>query len=402
MDGLTVACVQHRMGIPASREEFESVVRRFLRQAQSKAAQITVFPELVGVMLAPPLVSSFKLGFIKRADQAKQPTASVLQRGVGGISEAAVGAMGGGFRGSVIRLIRKRSDDLRDLYVEVFGNLAKEYGTAIVAGSLYLYDAETDSLRNRSYFFDADGQVLGFQDKFNLAPDERDLASPGDDLTVFDTRFGRFGILIGRDALYPEMGRLMAIRGADLIIGIAASPGAPQANIIRSALALRADENQVYTASCFMLGPNYLGTDNREEYWGQSALMAPISLTAKGDGILVQAGSGRTESLIATTLDMDALQNTRETSRFRPRTDMHLGNLGKVLGDMYRRGLVIEQALDEHRAGPPEPEPRPFTFESAPLSFEPVSASPEDNIVPPPPSVPEAMSLSTPDQDAEE
>ena len=73
MDDLTVACVQHRMSIPDSREEFESEVRRFLRQAQSKAAQITIFPELTGVMLAPPLVSGFKLGFIKRADQAKQP-----------------------------------------------------------------------------------------------------------------------------------------------------------------------------------------------------------------------------------------------------------------------------------------------------------------------------------------
>ena len=177
MDGLTVACVQHRMSIPADQEEFEAGIRRFMRQAQSKAAQITVFPELAGVMLAPPLVSGFKLGFIKRADQAKQPRANLLSKGMGGISGAAAGAMGGGFRGSLGRLLRKRSDELRDLYVEVFGNLAREFGTAIVGGSLYLYDAETDTLRNRSYLFDADGQVLGFQDKFNLAPDETDLAT---------------------------------------------------------------------------------------------------------------------------------------------------------------------------------------------------------------------------------
>ncbi len=72
MDNLTVACVQHRMSITATRDEFESGVRRYLRQAQSKAAQITIFPEQTGTMLAPPLVSGFKLGFIKQADLKKK------------------------------------------------------------------------------------------------------------------------------------------------------------------------------------------------------------------------------------------------------------------------------------------------------------------------------------------
>jgi predicted amidohydrolase len=401
MIGITVACVQHRMSIPATREEFESEARRFLRQAQSKAAQLTIFPELSGVMLAPPLISNVKLGLIKRADQAKQPQAGFLSRRVGGVSAAAAGAMGGGFRGSVARLVQKRSGELQDFYFEVFGDLAREFGTAIVGGSLYLHDAETDTFRNRVYLFDADGTVVGSQDKLNLDPDEQDLVSPGTDLAVLATRFGRLGILIGRDVLYPELARLLAAQGADLIVGIAASPGTAQAQVIRSALALRAEENQVYSAASFLLGPNYLGRENREEYAGQSALMAPISLTKKGDGVLVQAGSNRTESLIATDLDLEALENLRQTSRFRPRQEMHLGNLGSVLAEMYQQGLTIEEAAEQHIAGPVEPlEPVPDPFEFKPLELP--TEPQEDEVVPPPPSVPEALALGTQPEDEEE
>lgn len=401
MKGITVACVQHRMGIPATREEFEKEVRRYMRQAQSKAAQITIFPELTGMMLAPPLTSGFKLGFVKRADQAKHPTAGFVSRSLGGISQAAAGALGGGFRGSVSRLVRKKSDELRDLYFDVFGSLAREFGTGIVAGSLFLYDAETDSLRNRAYLFDADGDVLGFQDKFNLTIDEQDLATPGTELTMFNTRFGRLGVLIGRDALYPELARLLAIKGADLIVGIAASPGAAQARVLRSALALRADENQVFTIACFLLGPNYLSKDNRDEYFGRSAIMGPISLTAKGDGILVQAGTNRTETLIAADVDVEALLALRQTSRFRPREEMHLGSLGPILGDLYQQGLTIEQAIEQRIAGPIEPEPPSFQFEPV-LEDEMLLESPEDEVPPSFASVPEALSLGTSDEVEEE
>ena len=390
MEGITVACVQHRMSIPATREEFETGARRFLRQAQAKAAQITVFPEHSGLMLAPPLTSSLKLSFVKRADKANQPRASLLSRSLGGLSQAAAGALGGGFRGSVGRLVRKDSDALRDLYFEVMGNLAREFGTAIVGGSLYLYDAESDSLRHRAYLFDADGQVLGYQDKLNLTPDEQDLATPGTEVQVLQTRFGRLGLLIGRDALYPELARLLVMQGTDLIIGVAASPGAAQARVIRSALALRAEENQIYTATCFLLGPNYLGKDNREEYLGQSAIMAPIALSERGDGVLVQAGTNRTEALLAADLDMAALYTLRGTSRFQPRQEMNLGNIGPVLAEMYQQGLSIDEAIEQKIARPAEPLP----------TFAPIEPEPEETELEP--SVPEALALSTPPDEEEE
>jgi len=376
MENLTVAVIQQRMSIPPTHEEFEAVARRFLRQAQAKAAQLTVFPELTGVMLAPPLISGFKRSFIQRDDQGKHPTAGILSRSMGRLAGTTGGAVGGGFRGSLERLLRKRSNELLDAYVDMFGRLAREYSTAIVAGSIYLYDEETDSVKNRSYVFDVAGEIVGYQDKLNLPADEQGLATPGSTLNVLHTRYGRLGIVIGLDALYPEVARLLAMQGADLLVGITASPGAPQARAVRSALGVRAEENQVFAVSSFLLGPNYLGRENRADFYGQSALLAPISLTHKGDGILLQAGTDRTETIIAGELPVDELYALRQEGRFRPRQQLWLGELGPVLADFYQQGLTIEQVIERDSAVAEETVAEETVAEATP-AFEPVTFEPE-------------------------
>lgn len=377
MQSVTVACVQPRMSIYASRAEFEAEARRFLRQAQAKAAEITIFPELTGLMLAPPLISGLKLGFVKRQDEGKHPRAGLLSRGLGRLAGSTAGALGGGFRGSLERLLRKKSDTLRELTFETFRGLALEFNTAIVAGSLYVVDEETGTVRNRAYVFDVDGEVVGYQDKLNLAPDEQDLATPGVEVNVLRTRYGRVGLLVGRDALYPELARLLAIQNVELLVGIAASPGAAQAAMVRSALALRAEENQLYAAASFLLGPNYLGRENRNDFVGQAAVLAPISLSPRGNGVLVQVGTNRTEGIVVQDLDGEALDDLRQTSGFRPRSEMHLGSMGPVLADLYGKGLTIEQAIEQRLAGPIEAQ-----VESA------LSAAPFERVAP---SEPEAV-----------
>jgi predicted amidohydrolase len=400
MDPATVACVQPRMRIAETPEDLKTEARRFLRQAQAKAAQLVVFPELMGLMLAPSLISRFKLGFIKRQTQGKQPGAGLLSQTLGRVSGSTAGALGGGFRGSLARLLRKNSDAFRDTYFETFGGLAREYEVAIVGGSLYLYDPETASVRHRTYLFDVDGTVLGYSEKLNLAYAERELAAPGRSLPVFETRFGRIGVLIGQDIMYPELARLLAIQGADLLVGIAATPGPAAGGMVRRALALRAEENQVFAAASFLIGPNLLGQENVTDYHGQSAILAPISLTVRGDGILIETGTDRAEGIITAELDMDGLYNLRQTSRFRPRQEMHLGNLGPVLVEMYSQGLSVEQASEQHIAGPAEPPPEPVEIEAEPPAAPYVAPQPEPLPEPadeaqPSVSVPEAMSLTS-------
>ncbi len=372
MDKVTVACVQQRNVIVSSQEEFEALARRFVRLAQAKSAQLVIFPELAGFMLAPSLFSGIKRSFIKRADKGKQPGAGAVQRAVKRLADAAAGALGG-YWGSMDGLLRKNSGGLWHAYVATFGKLAQESGIIIVGGSLYVRDYETDTLRHRAYVFGTDGQILGYQDKLNLTTDEQEWVVAGTDLTILDAPFGRFGLLIGRDVLYPELARLLAVQGADLLVGIAAIPGAAQAQVIRSALALRAEENQIFSAASFLLGPNYLGQVSQEDYLGQSAVMAPTLLTHRGGGVLTQVGTNRAESLVAAELDYEALHRLWRASEFRPRQQMNLGNLGLVLADMYRDGLTIEQGIEQRIAGPvAEAAPEP-TIELPPMLVPPAS-----------------------------
>jgi hypothetical protein len=107
------------------------------------------------------------------------------------------------------------------------------------------------------------------------------------------------------------------------------------------------------------LGPNYVDRGPREDFYGQSALMSPISLSPKGTGVLLEAGTDRTEALIATEVNMDDLRNLRQSSRFRPRQQLHLGNMGPVLADFYRKGLSIEEAIAQDLSGIGEPPSEP-------------------------------------------
>jgi predicted amidohydrolase len=377
MEPMKVACIQQRMNFAETPEEFVAEARRFMHQAQSKAAQLIVFPELTGLMLAGPLISGAKRGLIKHETRGKQPGAGLFSQSLGRIAGSTAGAMGGGFRGSLSRMVRKNSGPFYDLYVETFADLAREYEMVILGGSLYLYDPETATIRHRAYLFDIDGEVLGYSEKLNLAYAEQGLASPGTELSALDTRFGRVGILIGQDVMYPELSRLLAIQGADLLIGIAATPGPAAGRMIRSALALRAEENQVYAAGSYMVGPNLLGQENVEAYHGQAALLAPISLTVRGDGILVETGTGRTEGFVAAELDMDALYDLRQTSRFRPRHEMRLGSLAPVLTQMYEQELTVDQAHEQRIAGPPEPLPAPEEPEAKPIDTVKLQPPPE-------------------------
>ena len=80
---------------------------------------------------------------------------------------------------------------------------------------------------NTAYVFDRQGNPIGKHRKmhlFDIAVEggqhfqESATLSAGDQVTVFDTEFGRFGLCICYDFRFPELGRLMALEGAQVIL----------------------------------------------------------------------------------------------------------------------------------------------------------------------------------------
>jgi predicted amidohydrolase len=86
-----------------------------------------------------------------------------------------------------------------------------------VSGTTYI--CRGDLVFNSAPLFDREGKLLGVYDKNMVYEPELDLgATPGEGLPVFQTDFGKVGIIICYDSWFPETVRLLALKGAELVL----------------------------------------------------------------------------------------------------------------------------------------------------------------------------------------
>lgn len=98
---------------------------------------------------------------------------------------------------------------------EYFGELAKVHNLYIVAG---LVERDKHLLYNVAVLLAPDGTVAGKYRKLTLPRDEVAAGiAPGNDYPVFDTRFGKLGMMICYDGFFPEVARELSNRGAEVI-----------------------------------------------------------------------------------------------------------------------------------------------------------------------------------------
>lgn len=104
-------------------------------------------------------------------------------------------------------------------------NAARENGIYIVAGTMP--ELVGDKIYNTSYVFDRSGKKIAKHRKMHLFDidveggqrfKESDTLSPGKDVTVFETEFCKIGLAVCYDIRFPELSRLMAMDGAEVII----------------------------------------------------------------------------------------------------------------------------------------------------------------------------------------
>ncbi len=92
---------------------------------------------------------------------------------------------------------------------------AKEYGMYIVSG---LYSWKDDTLKNVAVLYGRKGNIEGIYEKVQLPDSETEAgAIPGNEFPVFTTDFGKIGILICWDSAFPEISRILAINGAEIL-----------------------------------------------------------------------------------------------------------------------------------------------------------------------------------------
>ncbi len=123
---------------------------------------------------------------------------------------------------------------------EYFGQLARQHNLYIVAG---LVEREKHLVYNVAALIAPDGKVTGKYRKVCLPREEISAGiAPGTEYPVFDTRFGKLGIMVCYDGFFPEIARELSNRGAEVIAW-------PVWGCNPVLAAARACENHVYLVS---------------------------------------------------------------------------------------------------------------------------------------------------------
>ncbi len=360
MKTLVVACIQQKMRLPQTLDEYRDDLRRFMRAAENKRARLVVFPELAGVMVIPPLLGGFQANLLKRADLARRRQTGLWQKVGGGVSGALAGWLNSDFRQMAGALLTTQPEMVWDAYDGVFGELAREFDVTLVAPSAYLPDPLDGVLRNLAVVYGPGGERLGYQAKRVLHPEDEDLAQSGHEWNVIPTPVGQIGLMLGGDLLYPEVGRLLAYQGAELLVAQGAATDRVLYEKLRAGMLARMQDNQLFAAISFLVGHNEFSRRQRDPFVGRSSVLAPQELTPRASGILVEASNSRTESVLSAVWDFEALAELWETSDTPVRSHLPLDAVGPALAQLYKKMNQLPEGPEALLAAPEiqEPEPR--------------------------------------------
>ena len=111
---------------------------------------------------------------------------------------------------------RNEFADYDGRYFKHFQRLASKYAIDIVPGSIP--EGDSTGIYNTTCYIDSTGNVLGKYRKVNLWIPERDYNTPGNETCVFQTQYGKVGLIICWDLMFPEIFRAMLREGVEIVI----------------------------------------------------------------------------------------------------------------------------------------------------------------------------------------
>lgn len=177
---------------------------------------------------------------------------------------------------------------------------------------------------SRSYMIFPDGRMELLSEKIfpSLPVREREKIRAGRILRTLDLGFVRTGAVICVDAMYPEIARCLALRGAELILNPASIPE-NRASLWRSLASVRAAENTVFWAAVMLTESTY--PDGRPVRGGS------VAADPKGEII---ADSGALEQAIRVKIDLSVLEGQRK--RWPYLSDISSSSLSGICGILPR------------------------------------------------------------------
>jgi predicted amidohydrolase/ribosomal protein S18 acetylase RimI-like enzyme len=204
----------------------------------------------------------------------------------------------------------RRLAEFTPQYLEHYTEMAVKYNVNIIGGSQFVVD--DDTLFNISYLFRRDG-TLGMQEKIHITPSERKWwgVSPGRKVHVFDTDCGTIAILICYDIEFPELVRIAAGKGAQIIFVPFNTDTRHGYLRVRNCAMARCVENHVYVAVAGCTG-NLPFVENSDIHYAQSAIFTPADAEFARDAIAAESNAN-IETLVIHDVDVEQLRRHKES-----------------------------------------------------------------------------------------
>lgn len=193
-------------------------------------------------------------------------------------------------------------------YLDLFRGLAIRYNVNVVGGSQFT--VEDGRLLNVSFLFRRDGTIER-QSKVHITPAERKWwgVEPGEGVAVFDTDRGKVAILICYDVEFPELARIAAGMGAEILFVPFNTDERSAYLRVRMCAQARAIENEVYVAISGCVG-NLPFVENADIHYAQSGIFTPSSIAFARDGVAGECTPGE-ETMVIRDVDLEQLHRER-------------------------------------------------------------------------------------------
>lgn len=216
-----------------------------------------------------------------------------------------------------IRELAKHTEEI----VKKFSEYAISYNINIISGSMpELIDGK---LYNVGYVCKRDGTLERYE-KLHVTPDEAKVwgMQGGNELKVFDTDCGKIGVLICYDSEFPELSRLLADDGMNILFVPFLTDTQNGYSRVRHCAQARAIENECYVAIAGSVG-NLPNVHNMDIQFAQSMVFTPCDFAFPTNGIKAEA-TQNTEMILIADVDIDLLGELSEFGSVRNLKDRRL------------------------------------------------------------------------------
>lgn len=169
-------------------------------------------------------------------------------------------------------------------YNALHAGIARETNCWLMAGSIFAW--ENDRLYHEARLFSPNGEPAGSQRQLFLSRRERGWGlARGEELAIFEIEGIKTGILVGTDAWYPETGRVLALKGAEVVCHCGALAAGSNRWLQLAGIWQQVQQNQFFAVES-QLSATIAG----ERFHGESLVHAPCEMTEGFTGIVARGG----------------------------------------------------------------------------------------------------------------